>query len=43
MLTIAAIVKNKLQRQTAALSEYKQKVLDLQKKLIEVGLRCCEK
>lgn len=33
---VAAIVKNKLHRQAATLTEYKQKVVELQKKLIEV-------
>ena len=35
-VSVAAIVKNKLHRQSATLTEYKQKVLDLQKKLIQV-------
>jgi len=33
---VAAIVKNKLHRQAATLTEYKQKVVELQKRLIEV-------
>ena len=33
---VAAIVKNKLHRQSATLTEYKQKVVELQKRLIEV-------
>jgi len=35
-MCVVAIVKNKLHRQAATLTEYKQKVLELQKKLIEV-------
>jgi len=34
--SVAAIVKDKLRRQAATLADYKQKVLQLQRRLIEV-------